>query len=150
MSAASIPAWHPMVVHFPLALVVTAAGALLLSKLLPQPRIAAALATAGTWNLGIGAVASVFALATGLGAALHLHIAAPARQAVSLHVRWAVFTALALLLVGVWRCAGMPQESRPSWLFLVVLLAATAALVMTGYLGGQNVYRFAVGVHSGP
>ena len=143
----AIPAWHPMVVHFPLALVVCATLALLVAKLLPNPRVAAALATTGTWNLGVGAVGSVFALATGLGAALHLHVAAPTRQALSMHVRWAVLTALALLLLATWRCAGNAQDARPSWLLLIVLIAATAALVVTGYLGGQNVYRFGIGVH---
>jgi uncharacterized membrane protein len=136
-----------MIVHFPLALVVWATFALLLAKLWPNPRVAAALATTGTWNLGLGAVASVFALATGLGAALHLHLTVPARQTFSMHVRWAVFTALALLLVATWRCAGDPEDARPSWLLLIVLGAATAALIVTGYLGGQNVYRFGIGVH---
>jgi hypothetical protein len=30
----------------------------------------------------------------------------------------------------------------------VVLSAATAALIFTGYRGGENVYRYGVGVHS--
>ncbi len=143
-----IPAWHPMVVHFPLALVICATFALMAAKLLPNPRLAAALATTGTWNLGAGAAASVFALASGLGAALHLHLGVAARQALSMHVRWAVFTALALLLVATWRCAGNPQDARPSWLLLIVLVGATVALVVTGYFGGQNVYRFGIGVHA--
>jgi uncharacterized membrane protein len=29
----------------------------------------------------------------------------------------------------------------------VILLGMTAALVVTGYQGGQNVYRYGVGVH---
>ena len=46
--------------------------------------------------------------------------------------------------------AGAAQESRPSWIFIVLLMAATAALIMTGYRGGQNVYRYGVGVHGIP
>jgi hypothetical protein len=30
---------------------------------------------------------------------------------------------------------------------VVLLLAATAALGVTGYRGGQNVYRYGIGVH---
>jgi uncharacterized membrane protein len=63
-------------------------------------------------------------------------------------VKWAIFTSLALLLLAVWRGAGAAQESRPSWLFIVILLAVTAALVVTGYRGGQNVYLYGVGVRS--
>jgi uncharacterized membrane protein len=143
----SDPGWHPMVVHFPLALVVTAAFVLVAARLLRQERHAATLATVGTWNLCLGALAALFALATGLAAVLDLHIGLAARQALSLHVKWAIFTTLALVLLAVWRGAGVAQESRPSWVFIVVLVAATAALIMTGYRGGQNVYQYGIGVN---
>ena len=143
-----LPGWHPMVVHFPLALVVTAASFLLTARLLRQGRHAATLATVGTWNLCLGAIAALFALATGLAAAIDLHVGPAARQAISLHVKWAIFTTLALVLLAVWRGAGSAQQSRPSWVFVGMLLAATAALIVTGYRGGQNVYRYGVGVHT--
>jgi uncharacterized membrane protein len=136
-----------MVVHFPLALVVTAALFLVAARLLRQERHAATLATVGTWNLCLGALAALSALATGLAAVLDLHVGLAARQAISLHVKWAIFTTLAVVLLAVWRGAGVAQESRPSWVFIVVLVAATAALVMTGYRGGQNVYQYGIGVH---
>jgi uncharacterized membrane protein len=136
-----------MVVHFPLALVVTAAFVLVTARLLRQERHAATLATVGTWNLCLGALAALFALATGLAAVLDLHVGLAARQALSLHVKWAIFTTLVLVLLAVWRGAGVAQESRPSWVFIVVLVAATAALIMTGYRGGQNVYQYGIGVN---
>jgi uncharacterized membrane protein len=142
-----LPGWHPIVVHFPLALVLVAAPSLLAARLLRQERHAATLATLGTWNLCLGALAALFALGTGLAAAIHVQAGPEAHQAVSLHMKWAVSTTVALLLLAVWRGAGTAQESRPSWVFMVVLTAATAALIMTGYRGGQNVYRYAVGVH---
>ena len=141
-----LPGWHPIVVHFPLALVVTGATLLLAARILRQEGQAATLATVGTWNLCLGALAALFALATGLAATLHLQVGPAAHQAISLHLRWAMFTTLALLLLAVWRGAGTAQSSRPSWIFMVILLAATAALVVTGYRGGQNVYRYGVGV----
>jgi uncharacterized membrane protein len=136
-----------MAVHFPLALVVSGALFLVAARLLRQEHHAATLATVGTWNLCLGAVAALFALATGLAAVLDLHVGLAARQAISLHVKWAIFTTLALVLLAVWRGAGVASESRPSWVFIVVLAAATAALVMTGYRGGQNVYQYGIGVH---
>jgi len=141
-----LPGWHPMVVHFPLALVFTATLSLLAARLLRGESYAATLATVGTWNLCLGAVAALFALATGLAAMIDLHAGVTARQAVSLHVKWAVFTTLALVLLAVWRGAGSAQESRPSWIFVVLLLLASAALIATGYRGGENVYRYGVGV----
>jgi len=124
-----LPGWHPMVVHFPLALVVTAALFLLSARLLRRESYVATLATVGTWNLCLGAFAALLALATGLAATVGLHAGVAAHQ-----------------LLAVWRGAGSAQESRPSWIFMLVLLAATAALIVTGYHGGQNVYRHGIGV----
>jgi uncharacterized membrane protein len=143
----AIPQWHPMVVHFPLALVVTAALFLSAARLVRQERHAATLATVGTWNLCLGAAAAVCALGTGLAAVVNLNLSATAHEAVSLHLRWAFFSTLVLLLLAVWRGAGCAQDSRPSWLFLFMLLAGSAALVVTGYRGGQNVYLYGIGVH---
>jgi uncharacterized membrane protein len=141
-----LPGWHPIVVHFPLALVIVAALLFAAARVLRRESYAATLATVGTWNLCLGALAALLALATGLAAVIGLHVGPAAHLAISLHVKWAIFTTLALVLLAVWRGAGSAQESRPSWIFMVVLLAATGALIVTGYRGGQNVYRYGVGV----
>ena len=141
----SLP-WHPMVVHFPLALVIVAALLLVAARLLRSDTLAAGMAIAGTINLCIGAVAALFALGTGLAAVLDLDVGAAAHQAISIHLKWAMFTTLVLLLLAVWRGAGTAPASRPSWVFLIVLLAAAGALTYTGYRGGKNVYEYAIGV----
>jgi uncharacterized membrane protein len=141
-----IPGWHPMIVHFPLALIVTAAFMLSVARVLPGQRRAAALATVGTWNLCLGAVFVFFALGSGLAAVVDLQVDSVAHQAISLHVKSAVVTTMLVLLAAVWRGAGTDADSRPSWLFLAILWVATSALLITGYRGGQNVYRFGVGV----
>lgn len=140
------PGWHPLVVHFPLALVLVATPLLLAARLLRSEAIASTAAIVGTWNLCLGAVAALFALATGLGAVLDLDVDAATRQAISLHMKWAMFSTLVLVLLAVWRGAGTASGSRPSWVFIIVLVAASAALVVTGYRGGENVYEFGVGV----
>jgi uncharacterized membrane protein len=140
------PGWHPMIVHFPIALTLTAALFLIAAKVLRSEPLAATLATIGTWNLCVGAVAALFALASGLAGVLDLQVGAAAHAAISAHVKWAMFTSLALILAAVWRGAGSAQQSRPSWLFVVVLSAICVALSVTGYLGGENVYRYGVGV----
>lgn len=141
--------WHPIAVHFPLALTVTAACALSAARLAARSRHGAALATVGTWNLCLGAVGALVALATGLLAVAVVDLGPQAHAAVGLHVRWAIFSVMALVLIAVWRGAGGAQDAPPSRLFLGVLWAVTAALIVTGYRGGQNVYRFGVGVERG-
>jgi uncharacterized membrane protein len=141
-----LPGWHPLVVHFPLALILVATPLLLAARLLRSEAMASTAAIVGTWNLCLGALAALFALATGLGAVLDLDVSAAAHQAISLHMEWAMFSTLVLVLLAIWRGAGTAEGSRPSWIFIIVLMAATAALVVTGYRGGQNVYEFGVGV----
>ena len=141
-----VPGWHPLIVHFPLALAITGALFLLAARLLKRESYVATMAIVGTWNLCLGACAALFALATGLAATLRLEASAAAHQAISTHLKWALFTTLALILLAVWRGAGTAQSSRPTWLFIVVLWAATGALSVTGYYGSQNVYRYGVGV----
>lgn len=141
-----LPSWHPLVVHFPIALAVVATALLLAARLVRSESLAATAAVVGTWNLCLGAVAAVLALATGLGAVLDLDVSAAVHQAISLHMKWAMLTTLLLVLLAVWRGAGSASGSRPSWIFIGVLLAASAALVFTGYRGGKNVYEYGVGV----
>ncbi len=141
-----IPGWHPAIVHFPLALILIATPLLFAARLLRSERLSSSAATVGTWNLCLGAAAALLAVVTGLAGVLDLDVGDAARQAISLHLKWAIFTTLVLVLCAVWRGAGTAQRSRPSGPFLFVLLAASAALVMTGYRGAQNVYEFGVGV----
>lgn len=135
-----------MAVHFPLALVATATLLLNLACLKALERHATSLAIVGTWNLCLGALAALVALATGLAAVIHLQVGVPARLAISVHVKWAIFSTIGLLLLAAWRGAGNAEGSRPSRPFLVLLWAVTAALIVTGYRGGQNVYRYGIGV----
>jgi uncharacterized membrane protein len=143
----AVSEWHPIAVHFPLALVTTGAAALGAARLWERRR--ATLATIGTWNLCLGALGALVALATGLAALASVEIGAAARAAVGLHVKWAIFTSAALILLAVWRGAGADPRSRPSSGFLVILWVVIAALVVTAYRGGQNVYRYGVGVDQG-
>jgi uncharacterized membrane protein len=135
-----------MAVHFPLALVATATLVLSLARIKALERYAMTLATVGTWNLCLGALGALVALATGLAAVIHLEVQLPARLAISLHVKWAIFSTIGLLLLAAWRGAGTAEGSRPSRLFLVLLWAVTAALIVTGYRGGENVYRYGIGM----
>jgi len=144
-----IPGWHPIVVHFPLALIITATACLTLARVLPSTRGAASLASWGTFNLCLGAVTVFLALGTGLAASIGLTVDAAAHQAIAAHVKSAVVTTMLVLLVAVWRGVGTDSNSRPGWGFLLMLWVAASALTVTGYRGGQNVYVHGIGVAVG-
>jgi uncharacterized membrane protein len=141
-----LPGWHPLFVHFPLALGLFAAALLLAARVLPNARHAAVLGLVGTWNLVAAAIGALFALGSGLAAVVGLVLPPEARLAVGSHVKWALSAAFLLVALAVWRGAGNEPDARPSWLLLGVLAFASAALIVTGYLGGQNVYVYGIGV----
>ena len=141
-----IPGWHPLIVHFPFALSLTAAAAFFAARVARDESLAATLATVGTWNLCAGALAALFAVGSGIAALIGLHAGAAAHLAISIHAKLAMLTSLMLVLLAVWRGAGSAQSARPGGLFLALLLAASLLLAATGYRGDVNVYHYGVGV----
>ncbi len=142
----SLPGWHPLMVHFPVALVVAAALAFTAARLLREPRAAAALAIVGTWNLGAGAVMAMLAAGTGLAATVGLDVGEAARHAISVHVAWAAMSLLATALLAVWRGAGAAADARPNGTFLALVWLAAAVVLGTGIRGAINVYGYGIGV----
>lgn len=141
-----VPGWHPAIVHFPLALVITASCFLGAARVLRASRAAETSAIVGTWTLVVGALGLLFALGTGLAAVVDLNLGAAAHESVSAHVKSAILTTVLVLSAAVWRGAGVAQEARPSWGFILLMLLAASSSIVTGYRGGQNVYRHGVGV----
>ena len=105
----ALPEWHPMAVHFPLALTVTAALVLSAARAKRLERYGATLGLVGTWNLCLGAAGVLLALGTGLAAVVSLDLAPAARAAVALHVRWAILRALPSCC---WRCGAAREWMR--------------------------------------
>lgn len=138
--------WHPMMVHFPLALTFAALLCLLFSRYLRHTETGASLAACGHWNLILGGLAALLTLGTGLGAAWHLHLYGDLQYSVSTHMIWAVCTTQLIALLGLWRAFATTARTTPGFLFLALLCVACGGLIVTGYYGGENVYHYAIGV----
>jgi len=137
--------WHPMMVHFPLALTLTGYLCLFFSRL-PCITTGGSMAAYGHWNLILGGLMALLTLGTGLGAAWHLHLYGGMQYSVSRHMIWAVCTSQLLALLALWRGIANTARTPPSSLFLALLLIACGGLIVTGYYGGENVYHYAIGV----
>lgn len=138
--------WHPMMVHFPLALTIAGAGCLLLVRILKDGPVRQSLAMAGTWNLILGGGAALLTLGTGYLAVLDLKLLGGAQYSVSRHMIWAVSTSQLVVLLALWRSLAVKWDSAPSAWFLLLLTVACAGFIVTGYYGGENVYHYALGV----
>jgi len=137
-----LPGWHPLVVHFPLALILVATPLMLAARLLRSETMASITAIVGTWNLCLGALARAVRTGNRLRRA-----ARPGRQRrrspgdFAAHEMGDVFNA------ALGACCHLARRRHASRVaavldFIIVLLAATAALTVTGYRGAKNVYEF--------
>lgn len=153
-SFTSLPNLHPALVHFPVALAVTALFLELVSLVLPRRtwwEHAAALLYA---LAAVGAVVTYLSgrqAADGVGA-----ISARAEAVLATHADLALWTMLALAAAAVFRVtASLKDSSRPvarlgalRALALGTLLVALALVARTADLGGALVFRHGVAVKS--
>lgn len=145
-----VPNWHPIFVHFTIALWSVSAALFVLARIAPAHPWRTQWMHVARWNLWIG---SGFAVATALAGWYAYNTVAhdaPSHAAMTAHRNWALAT-LALFLPlafgSMWRHRGDGKASAP---FLVVLLIALGLLVSTGWRGGELVYRYGLGVMSLP
>jgi uncharacterized membrane protein len=136
-------AQHVVLVHFPIALTITAIAFEWLAAWKPGPR-GHALTDAAYWNLTAAAATSVAAVATGLLAWRWQLEGAPLKGTLLLHALFGGASAGAILLLWWLR---FRQRSRSGGAPRLVYLALTAIVLLlvaaTGHLGG-----FVSGVNS--
>jgi uncharacterized membrane protein len=129
--------WHPMVVHFPLVALSLAAAfdAIAALRRAERWREAATL----LWLVGIAGAAA--AIATGLLAYGRVDHSDPAHDVMTLHRNLAYATIAILLIAAAWRWR-FPYSRAAAGLGIVGALGLGAV----GYLGGEMVYRHALGI----
>ena len=133
---------HPLVVHFPIALLLTALGVDSLALILKRP----ALHRVALWNLVLGTMGAGVAVASGLQAESIARHSFEIWQVMELHERLGITT----LILGVMACAlrlkARDQLSPRARALAFTLMLAMAGTVSVGaYLGGRLVYEFGVG-----
>ncbi|RMF16121.1 MAG: DUF2231 domain-containing protein [Alphaproteobacteria bacterium] len=141
-----IPNWHPVLVHFTIALVTMAAIFHLIAKILNSEDPRAEGTIAGRWALIAGALVTIATVAAGFYAYNTVAHDEPAHLAMTDHRNWAVPTALAVLLLAVWSWIDSRRNRAPSWIFIIALIVVAGSLSVVGYKGAELVYRHGLGV----
>lgn len=144
-----IPNWHPIFVHFSVALLLTATSLFVLGKLTPRaaPWRTTCLAVA-RWNLSLGVAITVGTVLAGWYAFNTVNHDGHSHLAMLSHRLWALATAAAFIGLGAWSLIG--RKSEPRALFVVGLVVASGLLLVTGYKGGELVFRHGLGVMALP
>jgi len=149
-----VPPWtpniHPLVIHFPIVLIVIAAAIELIDVLVEQPW----LGEVATSFYIAAAAAAVSAYLTGTQAASTVLIPAMAHPFVAEHRTWAlVSTCYCVVVVAIRfaaRGAGVRRARSLRALLLAVGLVAVVLIQQTAERGARLVYEFGTGVIAGP
>ena len=142
------PNIHPLIVHFPIALLVAGVAVDLISLILARRP---ALRDAATWLYCAGAATAIAAYLTGENAADSMLLPAEVAPLVDVHDNWAFRTMLLFTLLAAAR-AGLPffmtLKAPAWWAAFVLALAGLGMLFEAAEHGGQLVYEHGLGVRA--
>ncbi len=155
------PTIHPMLVHFPIALLYLALLVDLLSRVIHSTEHF--FDRASFWLVLLGLVAGVCTAAAGVVSEQFVAWTSATKALLYAHQRDAVLTGVLVMLTlgarlyaryprrsygrhaGGWSFAGSGR-GKASWLATVLLVASVAMITTTASLGGTMVYQYGVGI----
>lgn len=146
-----IPNWHPVFVHFTVALLSLAAFFYISLPMIKSPSLHAQWTVLARWNLWLGTGFAMVTAIFGLLAYNSVVHDTPSHAAMTEHRNWAAITLLMFLMLTGW---SVPRYRRnitaTSVKFLATLALAAVLLMTTAWHGAEVVYRYGIGVKSLP
>jgi uncharacterized membrane protein len=138
-----MPNPHPLVIHFPIALLSVAVLFELFARFLHREDFS----RCGWWMQLIGTIGLVLAVVTGILARDTVTIAPLARPYFDMHQQMAFLASGLFAVLLFWRIASRSRiPERYVALYLILLVCSVAVLWVGAWYGGEMVYRFGVGL----
>ncbi len=145
-----IPNWHPMLVHFPIALFTTSCLLFLVGTLFSKTSWSPILIKSAHLNLWLGACFMMLTLIAGWHAYNTVAHDGQSHAAMTEHRNWALATASLWTILTLWSALRYRKSIDMGFPFILVMLVASGMLATTGYKGADIVYRYGLGVRSLP
>jgi uncharacterized membrane protein len=145
-----IPNWHPIFVHFTVALVFLSGALFVLSRLVTNWRLEDQWLATAYWSLWIGALISVGTVIAGWYAFNSVEHDTVAHEAMIEHRNLALVTFIVIAIMAIWSLVQYVKEQSPSLVFLGCMVLSVATIGSTAWHGGELVYRHGLGVMSLP
>ena len=145
-----LPNWHPIFVHFTVALFLTSIGLFAAARFAPTAAWRNNALIVARWNLWLGCAISLFTIAAGWYAYNTVTHDEPSHRAMTEHRNWALVTVALILTAAVFTWWKHRDHSEVSIGLLATLVLAAGMVVATAWHGGELVYRFGLGVMSLP
>lgn len=134
--------WHPVLVHFPIALLYFAVCLDLFGFVTKNAKAA----WGGLVLTAAGTVGLMMAFITGNYAEIVAAHQLIPQKPIGDHEAWATATSWTFILLTAWR-SYLPAGSRRLAQYLVAAVLTLGCLTVTGYKGGRLVYDYAAGVN---
>ncbi len=146
-----IPNYHPLLVHFTIALLSISVVFYVIRLLLPiNHRWREQWLNMANWNLWTGCLFAIATVIAGWFAYNSVAHDTASHAAMTLHRNWAIPTAILFLLIGFSSIRLAMTNKLPGFKFISVSIVAAIMLMVTGWLGAEAVYRYGLGVMSLP
>ena len=145
-----LPNWHPVFVHFTVALFSVSVLLFLVSVVLKQGSLKTQVVNVAYWNLWMGGLFTIVTLIMGWLAYNSVNHDTPSHAQMTTHKNWAFIAAALFGLLIVWSIVLKKKAIQPGLVFIVFALGSAGVLGVTAYHGGEAVYRFGLGVMSMP
>ncbi len=140
-----MPPIHPILVHFPVVLLSLAAVLEVLALALKREE----LSRVGWWAQLAGTLAAGLAVVTGIAAGGIAHLSLGAAETLDSHQELAFLASGGLAALLLWRIAARTAIPGPRrWVYVSLLCLAAALILVVGWVGGELVFRFGIGVTS--
>lgn len=146
----SLPNWHPIFVHFTVALFSVAVLLYIVAHVSGPGAFGRTVRTAARVNLALGVVFTVGTLLSGWYAYNTVPHDAASHEVMTTHRNWALIAAAAFGLLTLWAVRHWFRNQREGRGFVVAAAIAAAPLIVAGHYGGELVYGHGVGVQSLP
>lgn len=145
-----IPNWHPVFVHFTVALLSVSVVLFFVARLFARTDFGDHSSLVASWTLWIGVGLSALTLVSGWDAYNSVNHDTPSHTAMEDHRLWALVTLIVFVGLFAWTLLHRSVRDEPGNSFLLVSVVGLVLLLTTGYKGGHLVFKYGLGVESMP
>ncbi|WP_290649167.1 DUF2231 domain-containing protein [Aquisalimonas sp.] len=146
----ALPNWHPIFVHFTVALLTVAVLLFIVAHFSPPGAFGRTVRLVARVNLMLGALFTIGTVLTGWYAYNTVPHDAASHEVMTIHRNWALIAAATFALLALWCVRNWLSNRREGTAFVLATLLAATPLVMAGHYGGTLVYGYGVGVQQLP
>ena len=141
-----IPNWHPVFLHFTIALISVSAICYLVGYCTINNSIGKELLIVGRWCLWLGAIATVATVIAGFIAYYSVAHNASSHEAMTVHRNWALIASSIIMVATAWSLWLHFNNKKASIGLILTLLVAFSVVSITAWHGAKLVYQYGVGV----